>query len=184
MAKITPCEIKFSTCGPCITKNEFVSYLPYMFRNMKIHSPSSFNNSQIESVRETVTSILTVDVLLPLPKNCSNIRSEDSYNMAWSWDPVILVILSQQWRIIENVSKMDRKGSNSELKEHNGSGRVQSNKNYPLTVLQQETFSHHLLTLQDLSHFKLSLPNTSIQNLSSLPLPQLLLAKSLQHSHI
>jgi len=46
-----------------------------MFRNMKIHSPSSFNNFQIESLRVAVTLILPVAVLLPLPQNCSNVRS-------------------------------------------------------------------------------------------------------------
>jgi len=112
----------------------FVSHLPYMFRNKKIHSPSSFDNSQIESLREEVTSILPVAVLLPLPQNCSNIRSEDSHITTWPWVPAILVTQSQQWRITENVSQQDRKGGKSELKEHNGSERVQSDKNCPLKV--------------------------------------------------
>jgi len=48
---------------------------------MKIHSSSSFDNSQIESLRKAVTSILPVAVLLPLPQNCSNIKIEDGHIM-------------------------------------------------------------------------------------------------------
>lgn len=164
----------------------FAPHLPYMCRNMKIHSQSSFDNSQIESLRGAVTSILLVAVLLPLPQNCSNIRSEDTHIMTWSWVPVILVIQSQQWRIIENVSQQDKKGGKSELKEHDGSGRVQSDKNFPLKVKFHNKKCFHTTCwpnktcLISNSHFSLS----PYKIYPLFPFCSFDWPKSLQHSHM
>ena len=136
----------------------FASHLLYMFRNTKTHSPSSFDSSRIESLRDVVTSVLPVAALLPLPQNCSNIWTADSCNTTWSRAPMILVTLSK-WTI-KNLSQHE--GGDGGSKECDGSGRVQSDKNCPLKIPQQEIFLHHLLTLQKPSHFKVSVPTASV----------------------
>jgi len=157
-----------------------------MFRNIKIHSPSSFNNSQIESLRDGVTSVLPVAVLLPLWQNCSNVRSEDTHIMTWSWVSVILVTQSQQWRITENVSQQDRNGGKSELKEHDGSGKDQSDKNCPLKVKFHNKKRSHTIcwpnktSLISNSHFSLS----PYKIYPLFPFYSSDWPKSLQHSHM